>query len=159
MRRKSLPVLIVVALLLSQAPVTFAQSTSGDWRAVQQIKTDAKLIVKHKDGKEITGRMIEANDTALTIDRNGKPFSIARSDVRQIYVTTGKAEKGKWAAIGAGIGAGGGAGIGAIKYSPDSDDSGIYVTMGLLFGTGVGAVSGLLFGQSKRSRVLVYSGN
>jgi hypothetical protein len=79
--------------------------------------------------------------------------------VRQIYVTTGRAEKGKWSAIGAGIGAGAGTGIGAIKYSPDSDDSGIYVTMGLLIGTGVGAVSGLLFGQSKRSRELVYNGN
>jgi hypothetical protein len=151
--------LLAMALLLSQSQIAFGQSTSSGWPAVQQIKTDAKLIVKQKDGKEIKGRMIEANDSTLTIDRNGKPFSIARTDVRQIYVTTGKAEKGKWAAIGAGIGAGGGAGIGAIKYSPDSDDSGIYVTMGLLIGTGVGAVSGLLFGQSKRNRELVYSGS
>ena len=116
MKSKSLPVLIAVALLLSQAPVTFAQSTSSNWHAVEQIKTDAKLIVKQKDGKEIKGRMIEANDTTLTIDRNGKPFSIARTDVRQIYVTTGRAEKGKWSAIGAGIGAGAGTGIGAIKF-------------------------------------------
>src|SRR6476620_4672655 len=148
MRSKSLPVLLAVDLLLTQPSFAFGQSTTSNWPAVQQIKTDAKLIVKQKDGKEIKGRMIEANDTTLTIDRNGKPFSIARTDVSHIYVTTGKAEKGKWAAIGAGIGAGGGAGIGAIKYSPDSDDSGIYVTMGLLIGTGVGAVSGLLFGQS-----------
>jgi hypothetical protein len=159
MKSKSLPVLLAVVLLLTQVPIAFGQSTTSDWHAVQQIKTDAKLIVKQKDGKEIKGRMIEANDTTLTIDRNGKPFSIARTDVRQIYVTTGRAEKGKWSAIGAGIGAGAGTGIGAIKYSPDSDDSGIYVTMGLLIGTGVGAVSGLLFGQSKRSRELVYSGN
>ena len=86
-----------------------------------------------------------------------RPFAIARADIRQVYVTHGKAEKGKWAAIGAGIGAGGGAGIGAIKYSPDSDDSGIYVVMGLAIGTGVGAVTGLLFGQSRRDRTLVYS--
>ena len=64
--------------------------------------------------------MIEATDTTLTIDRDGKPLSIARADVRQVYVIEGKAQKGKWALIGAGIGAGAGAGIGAIKYSPDS---------------------------------------
>jgi hypothetical protein len=48
---------------------------------------------------------------------------IARADVRQVYIVHGKAEKGKWALIGAGIGAGAGAGIGYAKYSPNVDDS------------------------------------
>ena len=90
-------------------------------------------------------------------NRDGKPFGIPRADVRQVFVTEGKAAKGKWAAIGAGIGAGAGTGIGAAKYSPDSDDSEIYIAMGLLIGAGAGAVGGLLFGQSKRKRVMVYS--
>jgi hypothetical protein len=158
MKSKSLPALLVVALLLSQAPIAFAQSASSDWSAVQQIKTDAKLVVKQKDGKEIKGRMIEANDTTLTIDRNGKPFSIARSDVREIFVSSGKAEKGKWALIGTGIGAGAGGGIGAIKYDSSKDDYGIYPVMGVLIGSGVGAVTGFLFGQSRRNRMLVYRG-
>lgn len=108
------------------------------------------------NGKESKGEMIEASDTALTIDRDGKPFSIPRSEVRQVYVISGKAEKGKWALIGAGIGAGAGTGLGALKYDPNKDDYVIYIYMGSLIGTGVGAVSGLLFGQSRRSRVMIY---
>jgi hypothetical protein len=154
---KPLPVLLVLILLASQLPLAFGQQAiSNDWSAVQQIRTNSKLIVKKKDGKEITGLMIEANDTTLTLDRSGKPFPIARSEVRQVYVTEGKAQKGKWAAIGAGIGAGAGAGIGATKYSSTRDDSEIYPFMGFVIGTGVGAVSGLIFGQSRRKRELIY---
>jgi hypothetical protein len=154
---KPLSLLLVLLFLLSHAPLALAQTaSSNDWRAVQQIKTNEKLFVRQKDGKEHKGEMIEASETALTIDRNGKPLSIPRTDVRQVYVVSGKAAKGKWALIGAGIGAGAGAGIGAVKYSPDRDDSEVWITVGLLIGTGVGAVGGMLFGQSRRSRVMVY---
>jgi hypothetical protein len=77
--------------------------------------------------------------------------------VHQVYVVQGKAQKGKWALIGAGIGAGAGVGIGAAKYSPDRDDSEIWIPVGLMFGTGIGAVSGLLFGQTTRHRTLIYA--
>ena len=158
MRIKPLSLLLVFALAISELPLAFGQqASSNDWSAVQQIKTNARLIVKQKNGKEIKGSMIEANDTTLTIDRNGKPFAIARSEVREVSIRTGKAEKGKWAAIGAGIGAGAGAGIGFTKYRSNWDDYEIYPVMGLLIGTGVGAVSGFVFGQSKRKHELVYS--
>src|SRR6185295_2851347 len=149
MRTKPLSLSLVLVLLLTELPVAFGQQAgSNDWSTVKQIKTNAKLIVKQKDGKQINGSMIEANDNT---------FSIARMDVREISVTVSKAEKGKWAAIGAGIGAGAGAGIGFAKYRPNWDDYEIYPVMGLLIGTGVGAVSGFVFGQSRRKRELVYS--
>jgi hypothetical protein len=158
MQIKPLSLCLVFALWASQLPVAFGQqANSNDWGAVQQIKTNAKLIVKQKNGKEIKGSMIEANDTTLTIDRDGKPFAIARTDVREVSIRTGKAQKGKWAAIGAGIGAGAGAGIGFTKYRSNWDDYEIYPVMGLLIGTGVGAVSGFMFGQTQRKRELVYS--
>src|SRR5678815_5424531 len=103
MRRKTLPVILVLLLLSSHAPLVFAQTaSSNNWSAVQQIKTNEKLFVRQKNGKELKGLMIEASDTTLTIDRDGKPLSIARADVRQVYIVHGKAEKGKWALIGAG---------------------------------------------------------
>lgn len=157
MKHKTLLVILILLLVSSYSPLAFAQTaSSNDWTVVQRLKTDERLIVRQKDGKQFKGKMIEATDTALTIDRDGKPFSIARTDVRQVSVIEGKAQKGKWALIGAGIGAGAGAGVGAIKYSPDSDDSELWIPVGLMFGTGIGAVSGMLFGQSTRKRVMVY---
>ena len=160
MKRKTLPLLLVLLLLSSHAPLAFSQTTSlSDWASVKQIKTDERLFVRQTNGKEIKGRMIEASDTTLMIDRDGKPFSIPRGDVRQVYVVSGTAQKGKWALIGAGIGAGVGTGIGYAKYSPNSDDSEIYIPIGLLIGAGSGAVGGMLFGQSTRKRELVYAAN
>ena len=160
MKRKTLPLLLVLILLSSHAPLAFSQTTSlSDWASVKQIKTDERLFVRQTNGKEIKGRMIEASDTTLTIDRDHKPFSIARTDVRQVYVVSGTAQKGKWALIGAGIGAGAGAGIGYAKYSPNSDDSEIYIPIGLLIGAGSGALGGMLFGQTTRKRELVYAAN
>ena len=157
---KPLSLILVLVFLFTQVPLALAQTPSlSNWAAVQQLKTNEKLIVKKKDGKEVKGLMIDASDTTLTLDRDGKPVSIARSDVRQVLVSEGKAQKGKWALIGAGIGAGAGAGIGASKYSSDRDDSEIWIPVGLLFGAGGGAVTGLLFGQNSRKRVLVYAAN
>lgn len=153
---KPLSLLLALLLCLGHSTIAFSQQPANDWSNVQQLKTNEKLLVRQKNGKDFKGEMIEATDTSLTIDRDGKPLTIPRTDVRQVYITTGKAEKGKWAAIGAGIGAGTGAGIGAVKYSPDSDDSEVYIVGGLLIGVGAGAIGGLLFGQSRRSRVMVY---
>jgi hypothetical protein len=158
-KRNTLPLLLIVFLFSGQTSWIVAQQTAStsEWSAVQQIATDEKLVVKKKDGKEFKGRMIEATETTLRIDRDGKPFEIARADVRRVQVISGKAEKGKWALIGAGIGGAAGTGIGASKYRSDRDDYGIYVYMGALIGVGAGAVGGLLFGQSRRDRKLVYA--
>ena len=154
---KPLSLLLVLLLFASHAPLAFAQqAASTEWSTVQQLRTNEKLVVKQKNGKEVKGEMIEATDTTLTIDRDGKPLSIPRGDVRQVFVISGKAQKGKWALIGAGIGAGAGTGIGATKYSPDRDDSEIWITMGCIIGTGAGAAAGLLFGQTRRHRTMIY---
>ena len=157
MKRRTLPALLVLLLLTSHAPLAFSQqAASNNWMVVQQIKTNEKILVKQNNGKEVKGRMIEATETTLTIDRDGKPFSIPRADVRQVHVIEGKAQKGKWALIGAGIGAGVGTAIGAAKYDSGKDDSEIWIPVGLMFGAGGGALGGLLFGQSTRKRVMVY---
>ena len=158
MKTKAFSFLMSVALLLAQSSVALvqAQGSLQNWSAVQAVGVDERLIVKQKDGKTIEGKMIEANDTNLSLTRNGKVVNISRDSISTIQHSRGKAAKGKWAAIGAGIGAGAGTGIGAIKYDPNKDDYQIYIYMGTLIGTGVGAVSGLLFGQTRRNRTMVY---
>ena len=159
MKRRSLPLLLVVVLISGQTSWVVAQQTTAanDWSSVQQIRTDEKVVVKRKDGKEFKGRMIEASETALTIDRDGKPFGIPRAEVRRVEVISGKAQKAKWALIGAGIGGAAGTGIGAGKYRSDRDDYEVYIYMGALIGVASGAVGGLLFGQSQRDRKTIYT--
>ncbi|HEX2268465.1 MAG TPA: hypothetical protein VHH35_02980 [Pyrinomonadaceae bacterium] len=159
MKRRTLPLLLAVFLLSSQTSWTVAQQAgpANNWTNVQQIGTDERLVVKKNDGKEFKGRMIEASETTLTIDRDGKPFAIARGDVRRVHVITRKAEKGKWALIGAGIGGAAGGGIGAIKYSPLVDDSELFVPLGVMVGAGLGAITGLFIGREKRKRELIYA--
>ena len=157
MKRKPVTLFLVLLLLSSHSPLIIAQqASSNNWAVVQQIRASEDLVVRKMDGKQVKGEMIEASETTLTIDDDGKPVSIPRAQVRQVYVIESKAKKGKWAWIGTGVGAGTGAAIGATKYSSNSDDSEIWVTVGLLFGAGIGAATGVLLGQSRRKRVMVF---
>jgi hypothetical protein len=156
MKTRIFSLLVMGALLITQFPIAFAQTSSGNWSAVQAIATDERLIVRQKDGKTIEGKMIEANDTNLTLSRNNKVLNISRDSIRQIQQVKGKAAKGKWALIGAGIGGATGAAIGASKVSADRDDSEIWLPVGLIYGAGAGAVGGLLFGASRRNRTVIY---
>ena len=157
MRSKLIAMLVMAAFLVMPAHLVFAQSTMGNWKAVQALGVNERVIVKQKDGKTIEGNMIEASETNLTISRgSSKVVNISRDQIRQVEHSTGKAEKGKWAAIGTGVGAAAGAGIGGLKYRSDRDDYGIYPVMGAVIGAGVGAVSGLMFGASRREREVIY---
>ena len=149
----------LTTILAASIPVAAvqAQSSLHDWSTVQAVAADERLIVDKKDGKTITGKMIEATATNLTISRHGKVEHIPRESIQQIYHSTGKAEKTKWAGIGAGLGTAAGGGIGAAKASSVYDDGGIYVLAGLLIGAGAGAGAGAAFGASRRHRELIYT--
>ena len=156
MKTRIFSLLVMGALLITQFPIAFAQTSSGNWSAVQAIGTDERLIVRQKDGKTIEGKMIEANETNLTLSRDNKVVNISRDSIRQIQHVRGKAAKAKWALIGTGIGAAAGAGIGGAKASSIIDDGEIYVVAGAVIGAGAGAVGGLLFGASRRQRTVIY---
>ena len=151
--------LLAVSLLVSTiAPAAFAQQTArGDWTAVQSVAPGDEVSVKLKDGKKVRGRFSSASDSELTILRKNKQQPIARNTIAQVYRLERRAEKAKYAAIGAGIGAAAGAGIGGAKAaSGSSSDDGIYTLVGLVFGTGFGALGGFLWGAAKRKHVLIY---
>lgn len=156
MKLRIISLFVALAMFAVHVPVVLAQGSLSNWAAVKAIQVDERLIVKQKDGKTVEGRMIEASETNLTLTRNSKVVNISRSDIREIYHSTGKAAKGKWALIGTGVGAGAGAGLGGIKYDSNRDDYIIYPVMGFVIGAGVGALAGMAFGASRRSRTLVY---
>jgi hypothetical protein len=150
---------VVITLFISvMAPGGFGQSAIGDWTTVQSLSTDDEIAISLKNGKDVKGKFLDAVTGEVTIIRKGKKESFAKDSIAQIHHLKRKAEKGKFALIGAGIGAGTGLGIGAAKNSPPIDDGGIYPIMGSILGAGIGAVGGFLFGQAKRKRVLIYQG-
>lgn len=149
--------LVAVAVFISAlAPAAFAQRVTGDWANVQSLGLDEELSVKLRDGKKVRGRFSSANDSELTIIRKGRQQVIAKDTIAQVYQLERKAEKAKYAAIGAAIGAGAGAAIGGAKASSTSDDGYVYTIVGVIFGTGFGALGGFLFGAAKRKHVLIY---
>ena len=158
MKTKAFSILLAGMLLIaSSSTLVQAQRSFHDWSGVQAIGVDERQIVKQKDGKTVEGKMIEATANNLTMSRSGKVVSIPRDSIRQIEHSTGKAAKGKWAAIMAGAGAAAGAGIGAAKANSLIDDGEIYILVGTVIGAGAGAVGGLAFGASRRHRELIYT--
>jgi hypothetical protein len=155
MKTRIICLLTTGVLFIAQSGVVLAQGRG--WSAVQAVPADDRLIVKQKDGKSVEGKMIEANETNLTISRDKKVVNISRDNIARIEHSRGKAAKTKWALIGAGAGAAVGGGIGASQISSDSDDSEIGLLIGLVFGAGIGAASGALFGASRRQREVIYS--
>ena len=160
MQRRTVTIACLVAVSLfisSLAPATFAQQpVPGDWTAVRSLRNDEDVSIKLKSGKTVRGEFLSATESELTITRKGKGESFAKDTIAQIYQLKRKAEKGKYAAIGAAIGAGTGLGIGLAKNSPPVDDGEIYPVVGTILGAGIGAIGGLLFGQGKRKHVLIY---
>ncbi|HEX6188102.1 MAG TPA: hypothetical protein VFZ40_08470 [Pyrinomonadaceae bacterium] len=149
--------LIAAFLLMStMTPAAFAQQSRGDWTNVQSVGIDESLSIKLKDGKKVSGKFSSANDSELTIIRKGRQQVITKDSIAQVHHLQRKAEKAKYAAIGAAIGAGTGAAIGGAKANSASDDGYVYTIVGVVFGTGFGALGGLLFGQGKRKHVLIY---
>ncbi|MGZ8843179.1 MAG: hypothetical protein ACXW18_05920 [Pyrinomonadaceae bacterium] len=148
--------LATTLVLVTVGPTAFAQQARGDWTAVQALAADADISIHLKTGKKVRGEFLSATDNELTITRKGKGESFAKDSIAQIERLERKAEKGKYAAIGAAIGTGVGAGIGGAKASSTSDDGYVYTIVGVAFGAGFGALGGFLFGQAKRKHVLIY---
>lgn len=146
--------LVANILIAAMPPAAFAQR--GDWATVKSVAIDEDLSIKLKDGHKVSGKFSSANDSELTIIRKGKQQVITKDTIAEVYVLKRKAEKGKYAAIGAGIGLGAGAAIGGVEASHTSDDGYVYTIVGVIFGAGFGALGGLLFGAAKRKHVLIY---
>lgn len=159
MRRNIAILNILLAITLIYSPVAAAQQSAsyGEWVSVKALLPGDEISIKLKDGKTVRGKLESVTDTALSVTRKkNRAETFNRDDVFQVYQLRGKASKAKYALIGAGIGAAVGGGAGAAKNSPNIDDGEIYTMVGIPLGAGIGALVGLLFGQSRRKRVLIY---
>ena len=155
MKTRILTLLFTGVIVIAQSGVVLAQG--GGWSAVQAVPADDRLIVKQKDGKTIEGKMIEANETNLTISRDNKVVNIPRDNIARVEHSRGKAKKAKWALIWAGVGAGVGGLLGGGLRDPQADDSEILIPIGVALGAGIGAAGGALMGAASRKRVVIYS--
>lgn len=158
MKRKPAIVSLLLAVILIYPPLAIAQQpvAPGDWSGVQEVAPGDELAINLKSGKSMKGKLTSVTADELSITRKNKQENIQRETIAQVYRIKRKAEKGKYAAIGAGIGAGAGLGIGLAKNSPPIDDGELYPIVATPIGAGIGAAVGFLFGQAKRKRVLIY---
>lgn len=159
MRRRITVLNILLAVALIYSPVAAAQQSAshGEWDSIKAVPQGAELIIKLKDRQTLRGKLESVTDTALSIiGKNNKTETLDRNDVSEVYQLRRKAEKAKYALIGAGAGAAVGGVIGAAKNSPNIDDGEIYTMVGIPLGAGIGALAGFLFGQGRRKRVLIY---
>jgi len=159
-KRALISCLAAISLFISVlTPSLFAQRmVFDDWTAVQSLTPSDEIVITLKTEKEVKGKFLDAGAGEVSVERKGKRESVAKDTISQIHLIKGKANKGKWALIGAGIGAGTGFAIGQAKNSPPVDDGEIYPIVGTMIGTGVGAAVGYVFGISRRKRQLVYQG-
>ena len=147
--------LAVTLVLVTVGPAAFAQQARGDWTAVQSLPADADISIQLKTGKKVRGDFLSATDNELTITRKGKGESFAKDTIAQIERLERKAEKGKYALIGAAIGTGVGGGSASRRHLRLRMTA-MCTIVGVAFGAGFGALGGLLFGQAKQKHVLIY---
>jgi hypothetical protein len=168
-RKKKSAVILVLAVLLALAPVTFAQEATeaiNDWAGLKTVTPGSKLEVKLKSGKKVKGNLISASDTTLSLSDGAKSKDLNKNDVLSVQEVRGMTAK-KATLIGAGVGLGAGAGLGAALGGRRCDPPGTplggcsnerpFVTaFGAVLGIVFGAVTGFAIGKSGHKRILIY---
>ncbi len=152
MRTKLFALGLALALAAGAATPAAAQDASvrGNWSAVQALTSGEKVVVRTDTGDKFTGRFARANDTSLTITRDGREMPIARGDIGSVSYPGGTS-RAKGALVGAGIGGGAGLGFGVGFYQSGHGEFVKSVIPGFgLLGAGIGAGLGAAFGMGKR---------
>jgi hypothetical protein len=143
---------LTLSLLLAPAAPAFAQerASSREWSAVQALSSGEKIVVRTDTGDKFTGRFNRATDTSITITRDGKEMSIARTDIGSVSYPGGTSRT-KGALVGAAIGGGSGLGFGIFFYESGHGDFVKEVIPGFaVIGAGIGAGIGAAFGMGKK---------
>jgi len=118
------------------------------WERISVVADGKKVAVKILSGKAVNGKMVAWAPDSLTVtQRSDKTVQLAKSDVTQVLLVTGRSrgEKAGWAfLIGGGVG---GAVLGAVMGSEGSAAG--FFLVGLLWFGGVAAGIAALFPAHK----------
>jgi hypothetical protein len=123
------------------------------WERINVVAEGKKVAVKILLGKTVNGKVVAWTPDSLTVtQRNDKTVQLARSDVAQVLLVTGKSrgERAGWAFL-----AGGGVGGAVLAAAMRSEGSAAgFFLAGLLWFGGVAAGIAALFPAHKE---LIYS--
>lgn len=132
-------------------------ASPDSWREVQDLPLNSEVVVDLRSGHRHQGRLRAADSAAITVVADDAPAeTIARSEVRALYMRERRRSKAKGVLIGAAVGAAAGMALGA-GASPQIDVA-RRVTMPILgaAGAAVGAITGYVISTSRSRQVLVY---
>lgn len=158
-----IPALVILTLIGNSMVSLAAQAVDPNrqWAEVRATPTGNKLSLRLKDGKKMEGRLVNINDSGLSIDRGSQTSDVSRDSIEKVYrVEAGSRGRSvaKGALIGAGVGFGVGAGVGIAAGNYEDLETAELV--GILGGIGaaIGAGLGALFASfgKKEKKVLIY---
>ena len=123
-----------------------------DWRRVDSLSAGSMLEIKLKKGSFIEGPMRRIGSDEIILVLNGADFTIAKSDVAEVRLTTRDSTK-NGTLIGLGVGAGLGAAAGAAGDPGDLDKGAVTAASAAFYGA-VGALVGWLVDRHHKSTLL-----
>lgn len=161
--RKKVAIVVAFALMamIAKPQIMFAQAPptpiKGSWDAVKAVPPGEKVAVRLRSGQTLTGRMVSASDTVLTLEHRKNSADVNRGDVLRVYKVV-KRSRIKGVLLGLLIGTTVGALVGQLTEKEGTDDPGllavVFGLLGGLIGTGTGAAI-----SSFTRRLLIYETN
>ena len=155
---------LIVVLLISTTPATFAKSYS-DWPILRTL-VDQGIAIRTKDGETLFGVLSFVDDSEIKIlladDRqlDAQETSFKRENVAKVWRATLRFDErntGKGALIGAGVGLGAGFATVLVMAKRGSSDPPHGFALFPLIGAGVGALFGASKKKDHKKQKLIYS--
>lgn len=142
--RKAEKLSLGVFLLASFASTLMAQTGDANaWLSVRQLKPGRPVEVVDRKGVKIKGALANVADDSISVTAKKRTSVIARSEVVQVKVRSGRHRM--YTLIGLAIGAGAGVGLGAAGGQSLADASGgDFANLKAPITAGGGAIGGLI---------------
>ena len=162
MKRKTLALFWLIAILLAQPPAALTQGTNvpatDAWEVVKATSVEVELEVMMKDSQKVRGRLLSVSDTTLKLSRKDEIIDLEKANILRVYRLIPKSDEFRRLTSGIGATVGGGVGLAiGLSTSRRSYGRGSSAAIALIpVGTALGAVGGYIIGSRLKSRMLIY---